>query len=234
VRGNSAGEGGPLLSGDTTSVSFSFAFFGVNERYGDITPAMRDVDRIQTVRCYVMRLTLSQVAPTLIIFAGLPAVGKTKLSLALARQIDAVYVRIDTIEQVLRDCGLIIGSWEDYGYQIGYAVASDNLRVGRSVVADSVNPISVTRSAWAAVASQAGAVAINVEVKCSDAIEHRRRVETRVSEIAGLKLPNWEEVTNREYDTWADERIVIDTAGRSVEGCLKELLTAVSAWVQRQ
>lgn len=169
------------------------------------------------------------MAPTLIIFAGLPAVGKTTLSLELAREIDAVYVRIDSIEQALRDSGLITGSWEDFGYRVGYAVASDNLRVGRSVVADSVNPLSVTRSAWVAVASQAGALAINVEVKCSDAREHRRRVETRVSAISGLKLPNWEEVTSREYDIWADEHIVIDTAGRSVESCFKELRTALAA-----
>ena len=107
---------------------------------------------------------MTPTLPTLIIFAGFPAVGKTTLSLELARQTEAVYVRIDSIEQALRDTGLITGSWEDFGYRIGYAVASDNLRVGRSVVADSVNPLSVTRSAWAAVASQAGAVAINVEV----------------------------------------------------------------------
>jgi predicted kinase len=187
-------------------------------------------NRFQAVRRRLIRLTLPQMAPTLITFAGLPAVGKTTLSLELARQIDAVYVRIDSIEQALRDTGLITGSWEDFGYRVGYAVAGDNLRVGRSVVVDSVNPLFVTRSAWAAVASQADALAINVEVRCSDAIEHRRRVETRVSEIAGLKLPNWAEVTGREYNTWADEHIVIDTAGRSVESCLKELRTALAAW----
>jgi len=169
------------------------------------------------------------MAPRLIIFAGLPGVGKTTLSLELARQIDAAYVRIDSIEQALRNIGLITGSWEDFGYRIGYAVASDNLRVGRSVVADSVNPLPMTRSAWAAVASQAGAAAINVEVRCSDAIEHRRRVEMRVSDISGFQLPSWEEVMGREYQTWADEHIVIDTAGRNVESCLKELRTALAA-----
>jgi len=168
------------------------------------------------------------MAPRLIIFAGLPGVGKTTLSLELARQIDAVYVRLDSIEQALRDTGLITGSWEDFGYRIGYAVASDNLRVGRSVVADSVNPLPVTRSAWTAVASQAGAVAINVEVRCSDAIEHRRRVETRLSEIQGFKPPSWEEVMGRDYETWAEEHVVIDTAGRSIESCLEELRTALA------
>jgi len=41
-----------------------------------------------------------------------------------------------------------------------------------------------------AVASQGGAVAINVEVKCSDAMEYRRRAETRVTGISGFTLPS--------------------------------------------
>ena len=32
--------------------------------------------------------------------------------------------------------------------RIGYAVAEDNLRLGRTVVADSVNPVKLTRDAW--------------------------------------------------------------------------------------
>jgi predicted kinase len=37
----------------------------------------------------------------LIIFGGLPATGKTTLSRALARELGAVHVRIDTIEQAI-------------------------------------------------------------------------------------------------------------------------------------
>src|SRR5215472_82988 len=115
---------------------------------------MPELNRFQAFRRRLIPINIARMGPRPIVFAGLPGVGKTTLSLELARQIDAVYVRIDSIEQALRDPGLITGSWEDFGYRIGYAVASDNLRVGRSVVADSVNPLPVTRSARAAVASQ--------------------------------------------------------------------------------
>jgi predicted kinase len=192
------------------------------------------LNRVQAFRRDLIRLTLPQWHQPSSSLQDFQQLEKTTLSLELARQIDAVYVRIDSIEQALRDIGLITRSWEDFGYRIGYAIASDNLRVGRSVVADSVNRLRVTRTAWAAVASQAGAVAINVEVRCSDIIEHRRRVETRVSDISGSKLPRWEEVAGREYHTWADEHIVIDTAGRSIESCLNELRTALAAWALRQ
>jgi len=39
----------------------------------------------------------------LVIFGGLPGVGKTTIAQELARQIGAMHVRIDSIEQAIRD-----------------------------------------------------------------------------------------------------------------------------------
>ena len=79
-----------------------------------------------------------------------------------------------------------------------------------------MNPLRVTREAWAAVAKHAGVRAVEIEVACSDVDEHRRRVETRTSDIPEFELPTWEEVAGREYDPWDGEHLVIDTAGRTV------------------
>ena len=86
----------------------------------------------------------------LLIFGGLPAVGKTAIAAGLARGVEAVHLRIDSIEQALRDSGVEIAGPE--GYVVAYAVAEDNLRLGRTVIADSVNPVEVTRAAWRDVA----------------------------------------------------------------------------------
>jgi predicted kinase len=75
--------------------------------------------------------------PILIIFDGLPGTGKTAIAWELARQLDAMYVRIDSIEQAIRDSGVVSKPLNDAGYRVGYAVAEDNLRLGRTVVADS-------------------------------------------------------------------------------------------------
>src|SRR5262245_14740333 len=109
----------------------------------------------------------------LIIFGGLPATGKTTLSRALARALGAVHVRIDTIEQAI---ATVTGKpvVDETGYCVGYAVAEDNLRLGHIVIADSVNPLQITREAWRAVAARSGVAAIEIEVICSDAAEHRR------------------------------------------------------------
>jgi predicted kinase len=153
----------------------------------------------------------------LIIFGGLPATGKTMIARELARQIGAMHLRIDSIEQALRDSGAVPEPLNDVGYRIGYAIAEDNLRIGRTVVADSVNPLACTRDAWVEVANRARVNAFEIEVQCSDLNQHRRRVETRSSDIPALRLPTWEEVLSREYQPWNREHLVIDTADCTVD-----------------
>lgn len=164
----------------------------------------------------------------LYIFAGLPGVGKSSLAARLAESTGATYLRIDTIEQGLRDrCGLKV---EGEGYRLAYRIAADNLRLGKSVVADSCNPIELTRREWERVAIDAGARYINIEIVCSDLAEHKRRALSRVSDIPGLALPHWEAIETREYHDWTVERIVIDTAGQSAEESFKQALMGISSY----
>jgi predicted kinase len=163
----------------------------------------------------------------LVIIGGLPGVGKTTIARELARELGAVHLRIDSIEQAIRDSGTVSQALNDTGYRVAYAVAEDNLRIGRTVIADSVNPLNLTRDAWIAVASRAQVGASEVEVRCSDPQRHRRRLETRSADISGLRLPTWEEVVSREYEPWNREHIVIDTTGRSQAESVAELREAL-------
>ena len=165
----------------------------------------------------------------LIVLAGLPGTGKTTLAIELARRMDATYLRVDSIEQAIANSSLRIHPPEDAGYIVCYALAEDNLRIGRIVVADSVNPIELTRMSWLRVAERAGRKSIEVEVICSDPIEHRKRIETRSADIPDLNLPSWQDTLDREYHSWIRDHIVIDTAGKSVERCIDELLSHLPA-----
>jgi predicted kinase len=162
--------------------------------------------------------------PTLIVFAGLPGTGKSSIARGLAEEIGAVWLRIDSIEQAIRASGVVPGSLDDAGYRAAYAVAQDNLRLGRDVVGDSVNPWMLTRNAWRDAGLEAGARVVEVETLCTDVAEHRRRVETRASEVPGLNLPDWPAVIGRDYQPWDRDHLTIDTAGCSVAACIALVL----------
>jgi predicted kinase len=146
----------------------------------------------------------------LYIFGGLPGTGKSTLASALACRCQAVYIRIDAIEQAIRNSHLVVDG--PVGYNVGYSLALNNLGLGMDVVADSVNPLHITRKAWIDVALQAQKPFIEIEIVCCDRHEHRQRIESRQSDIVGLKLPQWKDVIDRHYEVWDTKHIVIDTA----------------------
>ncbi|WJH39874.1 AAA family ATPase [Aliirhizobium terrae] len=165
----------------------------------------------------------------LIILSGLPGSGKTTIGKALATRYGAVYIRVDEIEHVLRrdlSDGREIGA---AGYVVAHVIASSNLKIANMVIADSVNPVAESRAGWREVAARLDLHSLDVEIICSDEEEHRRRVETRVLDIDGLRPPTWEEVCSRNYLPWSGERLVLDTAVLSVEDCVERIEAAIDS-----
>ena len=151
--------------------------------------------------------------PALVVIGGLPATGKTAIGRPAAREMRAAYLRIDTIEgAILRGEGRSGLPRGDEGYVIGYELASDQLDLGLDVVVECVNPIATTRDAWLAVGDRARALVIEVDLVCSDVIEHRRRLETREIDVVGITNPRWREVIDRDYERWERDRLMIDTS----------------------
>lgn len=165
----------------------------------------------------------------LIVFAGLPASGKSTLAREVARRTGAIWLRVDSMDQAIWSAGTAPEDLQDWTYRAAQAVALDNLRLGRDVVADCVNDWTEARDGWQAVGRAADAEVVWVEVICSDPAEHRRRVETRVVDIPGLKLPDWGAISGRDYHDWDRPRLVIDTAGRSEADCLAEIVAGLEA-----
>jgi predicted kinase len=162
-----------------------------------------------------------------IIFAGLPGAGKSTIARELAKRMGAAYLRIDSIEQAIRSAGSTdVGP---AGYLAAYRLAADNLGLGRVVVADSVNPLEITRHAYRRAALDAGVGSLEVEVVCSDVEVHRQRVETRQTEVEGLVPPTWSEVRALHYEAWNRRHLILDSASLSVTESVDAIIEAMAA-----
>lgn len=160
----------------------------------------------------------------LVALSGLPGVGKTTLAKELAAQVKAVHLRVDSVESALKNSVLQIDPAEDAGYLAIASVAVDNLLLGFDVIADTVNPIEITRNLWARTADSGSAHLLNVEVVCSDQVLHRYRVEARESDIQGLVVPDWQKVSDRKFDPWKEDRLVVDTSIDEVKECASKVV----------
>ena len=161
-----------------------------------------------------------------IILGGLPGVGKSTVAKKLAGKIKAVYLRIDTIEQAIKNTNTDFPVFSE-GYMTAYAIAKENLELGLNVIADSVNPIEVTRQDYRQVAKQSKVPYIEIELVCSDSTQHKNRIEVRQSSVTNLKLPTWQDVLDREYEIWHSADMIIDTAINSSVLAVDMIITEI-------
>jgi predicted kinase len=162
----------------------------------------------------------------LIEFGGLPGTGKSTLAGHLADRLDAVWLRVDEIENAMRRNGLRPGQTGIAAYSVAHDVAAGHLRRGMTVIADAVNAVAEARAGWSGLAAEAGARHLVIETECPDTTEHRRRVDERAADIPGWTYPGWAAVSERagEYQPRTDERLRVDTT-RPVEVCRADVVS---------
>ena len=164
----------------------------------------------------------------LVVICGLPATGKSTIAKIVAERTRTPYLRVDRIEHAIVAWSELSHPLGRVGYAVAYELAKEQLELGSDVIVECVNPIAVTRESWRRTAEEAGAGILEVELVCSDESEHRRRVETRTSDVEGLSKPTWAAVMAREYEPWTRKHLVVDSTRMSAESAA-QLITSIAS-----
>ena len=167
--------------------------------------------------------------PVLLVVGGLPATGKSTIGRILAEQTKTAYLRVDHIEHAIVTWSALSHPLGPAGYAVAYDLAQEQLQLRLDVIVECVNPIALTRDSWSKIAAENSAAILEVEVVCSDESEHRRRVETRTSDVEGLRKPMWSAALEREYEPWRRKHLVVDSARMSAESAARLIESKIVA-----
>ena len=156
---------------------------------------------------------MSEVSMRVVIFTGLPGTGKSVLAERAARILGCPLLSKDIFEAALWRSGIgpeLRSGW--VAYELMTSIAEDQLRVGQSVVLDSVATYERIRSGWRDLASIHGAASVTISCICSDEAVHRERLAQRQRDIPGWHEINWHHVedTRRRYEPCTAPQLVLD------------------------
>ena len=163
----------------------------------------------------------------LIIFSGLPGTGKSTLAETLAKDFSTPVFAKDWLEATLVRNGLnpVVESKppKSVGYELLTVLAERQLRLGQSVILDSVAGSRTIRETWRQLSEQYRADWRVIECICSDESLHRARLQDRQRNIPGWHELEWSEVerVKQYYLPWEGECLVLDMEQPFGENLLK-------------
>ena len=86
-----------------------------------------------------------------------------------------------------------------------------------------MNALEVIRDGWREVAARTSTPLRVIEAVCSDASEHRRRVESRAAELEGVPAATWADVSSRVYEPWREPHSSWSTPAVPLATCEREI-----------
>jgi predicted kinase len=165
----------------------------------------------------------------LLVIGGVPGTGKSTIAEHAARMIDGALIAKDVVEATLVRNGVGRNANSGWiGYELLTSLAGAQLRVGRSVVLDSVAAYNRLRERWRDLAERHGAEFRAVECVCSDERTHRSRIDGRDRGIAGWDELTWQQVEDvrSRYEPWREVHLVLDAVRP-----LQDNLTTLEAYL---
>lgn len=151
-----------------------------------------------------------------IVFSGLPGTGKSSLAEAVGRRLSIPVFAKDWLEATLLRNELVASNTEKplgfVGYELLTTLAERQLKLGQSVILDSVAKTQSIRETWRQLCDRYQAQWYVIECVCSDETLHRSRLRDRHRNIPGWYELEWSDVlyVNQEFLPWQEKRLVLD------------------------
>jgi len=163
----------------------------------------------------------------MVLMSGLPGVGKSAIASELGRLLPATVLSVDRIEDAMLRAGLEL-SFETgvAAYEVGAAVAEEQLALGHSVIADAANYVEVGRDTWRRAAQPHDALIRVIHVECSDLGVHQRRLRQRNRRLSHYPEPTWVEVEQRrlQVEPWSGDDVLVVDSAKTLDATVAECL----------
>ena len=145
---------------------------------------------------------------------GLPGAGKSALADDLRTALPAVVLSVDPVENAMYRAGIDRAQPAGLAaYVVVESMAEPALLAGQSVVIDAVNAAAEARRQWRELAARTRTRLFEIEVTCSDPVQHRRRLAGRRRGLTEIAEPTWESLGPRRADlaAWTEPHLIIDS-----------------------
>ena len=169
--------------------------------------------------------------PLLIVMSGLPGSGKSTIAERIVQRLQIPIFSVDPIESAIIRAG-ISKSFETgvAAYLVAQTLASEQLKLGNSVIIDAVNAEEEGKNVWRGLAQQYGLNLIVLDVFMSDQILHRERLESRIRNLHGFSEVTWDRVETRQkaFTQWLEPTLRLDAANdldANIEEALRYIRT---------
>ncbi|MGZ3625211.1 MAG: AAA family ATPase [Ktedonobacteraceae bacterium] len=153
--------------------------------------------------------------PALIVMSGLPGSGKSTIAERIAVKLGIPIFSVDPIESAMIEAGIQQGFETGLAaYLVAATLASEQLKLGISVVIDAVNAEEEGKSTWRELGRKYGLTPIVLEVVVNNQALHRRRIQSRVRGLHGFGEVTWEQVEARrkKFTPWKETTLLLDSA----------------------
>lgn len=163
--------------------------------------------------------------------SGLPGSGKSTIAERLAQRLQIPVFSVDPIESAIIKAGIAKGFETGLAaYLIAETLASEQLKLGTSVIIDAVNAEEEGKDIWRGLAKRFGLELIILDVFVADQALHRKRLESRVRSLHGFSEVTWDRVEARRKSLtpWQEPTLRLDSTNK-IEANVSEALRYIQA-----